>query len=295
MVRSMTGYGTGSCQTDNLSVVVEARAVNHRFFDLHLRIPREYLFLEPEVQQVVRGLVRRGRVELNVGIQASRRGDSPVDLDAARTYMEAAARLREELHVDDSLDLKTLLGLPGVVSNRDLRSLPAVEATAAAAELVVQSVRQALEGVIKMRELEGEALRKDLGQRLEDIAQNAKQIRALAPEVAIDYRQRLTARLAQIVPQDGVDAQRLAQEVALVAERCDVSEELTRLESHLDQFSDWMTSPNEVGKRMDFLLQEMQRETNTILSKTAHLEITRAGVAIKVEIEKLREQVQNVE
>jgi uncharacterized protein (TIGR00255 family) len=295
MVRSMTGYGTGSCQTDSLSVVVEARAVNHRFFDLHLRIPREYLFLEPEVQQLVRGLVRRGRVELNVGIQASRRGDSLVDLDAARTYMEAAARLREELQVNDSLDLKTLLGLPGVVNNRDLRSLPAVEATAAAGELVMQSVRQALEGVVRMRELEGEALRKDLGQRLEGIAQNAKQIRALAPQVVVDYRQRLSARLAQIVPQDGIDAQRLAQEVALVAERCDVSEELIRLESHLGQFSDWMTSPNEVGKRMDFLLQEMQREANTILSKTTHLEITRAGVAIKADIEKLREQVQNVE
>src|SRR4029453_6570101 len=106
MVRSMTGYGTGSCQTDNLSVVVEARAVNHRFFDLHLRIPREYLFLEPEVQQLVRGLVRRGRVELNVGIQASRRGDSPVDLDAARTYMEAAGRRRGELPVTHSFDQK---------------------------------------------------------------------------------------------------------------------------------------------------------------------------------------------
>jgi uncharacterized protein (TIGR00255 family) len=291
----MTGYGTGSCQTDDLSVVVEARAVNHRFFDLHLRIPREYLFLEPEVQQLVRGFVQRGRVELNVGIQASRRGDSLVDLDAARSYMEAAARLREELRVDDSLDVKTLLGLPGVVYSRDFRSLPAAEATAAAAELVIQSVRQALEGVIRMRELEGEALRKDLGQRLEGIAQNAKQIRALAPQVVTDYTQRLTARLAQIVLQDGIDPQRLAQEVALVAERCDVSEELTRLESHLDQFSGWMTSPNEVGKKMDFLLQEMQREANTILSKTTHLEITRAGVAIKADIEKLREQVQNVE
>jgi uncharacterized protein (TIGR00255 family) len=295
MVRSMTGYGTGSCQTDDLSVVVEARAVNHRFFDLHLRIPREYLFLEPEVQQLVRGLVRRGRLEVNVGIQTSRRGDSLVDVEAARAYMEAAARLREELHVDDSLDLRTLLSLPGVVYNRDSRSLPPVEANAAAGELVMQSVRQALEGVIRMRELEGEALRRDLGQQLEGIAQNAKQIRALAPQTVIDYRQRLTARLAQIVPQNGIDPQRLAEEVALVAERCDVSEELTRLESHLDQFSDWMTSSNEVGKRMDFLLQEMQREANTILSKTTHLEITRAGVAIKADIEKLREQVQNVE
>src|SRR5262245_6923386 len=122
MVRSMTGYGTGSCQTDEVSVVVEARAVNHRFLDLHLRIPREYLYLEPEVQQFVRSLVRRGRVEVNVGIQTVRRGDSLVDLEAARVYMEAAATLRAALQIDDSLDLKTLLGLPGVVSSREIRA-----------------------------------------------------------------------------------------------------------------------------------------------------------------------------
>jgi uncharacterized protein YicC (UPF0701 family) len=263
----MTGYGTGSCQTDDLSVVVEARAVNHRFFDLHLRIPREYLFLEPEIQQLVRSLVRRGRVELNVGIQATHRGDLLVDLDAARTYMAAAGRLREELQIDDSLDLKTLLGLPGVLANREFRSSSTIETDAGVGRIVLQSVRQALEGVVRMRDLEGEALQKDLKQHVENIAQNAKDIRALAPETVFD----------------------------LVAERCDVSEELTRLQSHLDQFSDWMTSPTEVGKKMDFLLQEMQREANTILSKTTHLEITRAGVAIKADIEKLREQVQNIE
>jgi uncharacterized protein (TIGR00255 family) len=295
MVRSMTGYGTGSCQTDEVSVVVEARAVNHRFFDLHLRIPREFLFLEPEVQQLVRSLVRRGRVEVNVGIQTVHRGDSLVDLEAARVYMEAAARLREALQIDDSLDLKTLLGLPGVVSSREIRPPAGAPGNSAVGKAVIQGVEQALAGVIRMRELEGEALRRDLRQQLDGIAHRTQQIREVAPQNVSEYRQRLSERLAQILPGNGVDPQRLAQEVALLAERSDVSEELTRLESHLDQFSDWMASTSEVGKRMDFLLQEMQREANTILSKTTHLEITRAGVAIKADIEKLREQVQNVE
>src|SRR4029453_11387979 len=150
MVRSMTGYGTGSCQTDNLSVVVEARAVNHRFFDLHLRIPREFLFLEPEVQQLVRSLVRRGRVEVNVGIQTVHRGDSLVDLEAARVYMEAAARLREALQIDDSLDLKTLLGLPGVFWSREIRPPAGAPGNSAVGKAVIQGVEQALAGVIRM-------------------------------------------------------------------------------------------------------------------------------------------------
>jgi uncharacterized protein (TIGR00255 family) len=295
MVRSMTGYGTGSCQTDEVSVVVEARAVNHRFFDLHLRIPREFLSLEPELQQLVRSLVRRGRVEVNVVIQTVHRGDSLIDFDAAGMYMEAAARLREVLQIDDSLDLKTLLGLPGVVSSREIRPAAGAPGNPAVGKAVIQGVEQALAGVIRMREQEGEALRRDLRQQLDGIAHGTQQIRELAPQNVSEYRQRLSERLAQILPTNGVDPQRLAQEVALLAERSDVSEELTRLESHLDQFSDWMASTSEVGKRMDFLLQEMQREANTILSKTTHLEITRAGVAIKADIEKLREQVQNVE
>jgi uncharacterized protein (TIGR00255 family) len=291
----MTGYGTGSCQTDEVSVVVEARAVNHRFLDLHLRIPREYLYLEPEVQQFVRSLVRRGRVDVNVGIQTVRRGDSLVDLEAARVYVEAAARLREALQIDDSLDLKTLLGLPGVVSSREVRPPDVGPGNSYIGKAVMQGLEQAVAGVVRMRELEGEALRRDLRQQLDAIAHRTQEIRKLAPQNVSEYRQRLTERVAQLLPENGVDPQRLAQEVALLAERSDISEEITRLESHLEQFSDWMTSSNEVGKRMDFLLQEMQRETNTILSKTTHLEITRAGVAIKADIEKLKEQVQNVE
>src|SRR5262249_15174287 len=152
---------------------------NHRFFDLHLRIPREYLFLEPEVQQLVRSSVRRGRVEVNVGIQAAHRGDSLIDLEAARTYVEAAARLSEALHIDDSLDLKTLLSLPGVLSGRELQPVAGRPVNSAVSEAVRQGVQQALAGLLSMRELEGEALRRDLGQQLEGIAQKAKQIREL--------------------------------------------------------------------------------------------------------------------
>src|SRR5262249_47190867 len=158
------------------------------------------------------------------------------------------ARLSEALHIDDSLDLKTLLSLPGVLSGRELQPVAGGPVNSAVSEAVRQGVQQALAGLLSMRELEGEALRRDLGQQLEGIAQKAKQIRELAPQDVSDYRQRLTERLAQVIPQNGIDPQRLAQEVALAAERCDVSEELTRLESHVDQFSEWMASASEVGK-----------------------------------------------
>ena len=295
MVRSMTGFGAATFQNGDTAVTVEVRTVNHRFLDLHVRMPRDYGSVEAEIHQCVRSLLTRGRVDINVNIQGSSQADLLLDPEVARKYLRAANKLKEEFHLEDSIDLRTLLTLPGVFRGQDGPNDEKPISDDAFRASVLQALREALDGVLRMRTREGEALVKDLRQHLENIQLKSEDVRKLAPTLALEYKQQLEARLAQLLPQTSLDASRLAQEVALLAEKTDISEELNRLESHLEQFSGWLDSSQEVGKKMDFLLQEMQREINTMLAKTSNMEVTRSAIAMKADIEKLREQVQNVE
>jgi uncharacterized protein (TIGR00255 family) len=295
MIHSMTGYGSVSLQKDGTTVAVEVRTGNHRFLDLHIRLAREYGFLEPEISQQIRDTLRRGRVDVAVAIQANIPAECLISVSAARSYIEAAARLRDEFHLGDSLDLKTLLTLPGVVVSQNLLSSEQVVAGAELRPVVFGGVRQALDTVLQMRRREGQVIESEMRGYLSSIREKVAPLRAHLPAALSEYRQRLEERLQYLLPQVAPDPQRLAQEVALLAEKSDVSEEITRLESHLDQYVDVLDGGREVGKKLDFLLQEMHREINTVLSKTGHLEVTRLGIAIKADIEKLREQVQNVE
>jgi uncharacterized protein (TIGR00255 family) len=291
MILSMTGYGNGSAQNDTASISVEIRTVNHRFLDMHIRLSREFLFLEGELQQMVRGTLDRGRVDINATIQKAGFSKFEVNHSLARSYMDAADRLREDLKINDSLDLKTLLSFPGILQNGD--AVPSDSGPLL--DLMKRSLRDALEGVLRMRRQEGEALRADMLQNLSLMEESAKHIRDLNANSAAEYFQKLRDRLAQLLPQGGIDPQRLAQEAALIADKCDVSEEITRLQSHIAQYLSLMDAKEKAGKKLDFLLQEMQREANTILSKSGNLEISSRAISIKTDIEKLREQVQNVE
>ncbi len=216
-----------------------------------------------------------------------------VNAAAVRSYLEAAARLRDEFHLVDTLDIKTLLSLPGVVGNAEADAEASPDR--GVLEPVLQGVRQALDAVVRMRGQEGEALRADMARHLESMRAKAAEIRDHVPAAVEEYGRKLRERLAQILPPNTVDPQRLAQEVALMADRSDISEEIARLDSHVEQYASMMDAGAQTGKKLDFLLQEMQREVNTILSKAGHLEITRLGIALKSDIEKLREQAQNVE
>lgn len=294
MIQSMTGYGTGSAQREGLSVTVEARTVNHRFLDMHVRVPREHAYLENEVQQIVRGALGRGRVDLTVTVRQEAPPDFVLNPAAVRAYLDAAAKIRDEFKFADSLDLKTLFGLPGVLINREngeARTGSEQDVLGA----VLESVRQAMDALVRMRAQEGQALRDDMTRHLQAMREKAGEIKTHAPAAVKEYGRKLQERLAQLLPQNGVDPQRVAQEVALMADRSDISEEIARMDSHLEQYAEIMRSGAQAGKKLDFLLQEMQREVNTILSKASHLEITRLGIALKSDIEKLREQAQNVE
>jgi len=291
MILSMTGYGIGSAQKDDASVTVEIKTVNHRFLDLHVRLAREFQFLEGEIQQMIRGMLDRGRVDVNTSIQSAGQSRFLVDDSLVRSYLEAANRLREELKLTDSLDLKTLLALPGVLQNGEITQVD----SGVLPDLIRSSMREALDCVLRMRRQEGEALRADMLRNVSGIEESARSIRELSRNASAEYLQKLRDRLAQLLPQGGIDPQRLAQEAALIADKCDISEEVARLESHIDQYKTLMDAKEKAGKKLDFLLQEMQREANTILSKSGNLEISRHAIAIKTDIEKLREQVQNVE
>ncbi len=292
MILSMTGYGTGSAQKEGASVSVEIKTVNHRFLDLHLRISLEYQFLEGEVQQQIRGALDRGRVDVNITVQNTAPSGFEFNTSLLKGYLEAAEKLRQEFHFQEALDLKTVLGLPGILQAKDTVQ---EQGSALIAELLHDGLKQALEGVLRMRKQEGEALRADMRRNLAVIEESTGRIRDLSSNAAGEHLRKLRDRIEQLIPQTGIDPQRLAQEAALIADKCDISEEVARLKSHIEQFYFLMDAREKAGKKLDFLLQELQREANTILSKSGNLEVSRLAIAIKTDIEKLREQVQNVE
>ncbi len=294
MILSMTGFGSSNCQEKEITVSVDVRTVNHRFLDLHVRLGREFASLEGEVQQLVRSMISRGRVDVNIVIRTTAPVELLIDSKIARGYLEASQKLREELSLADQIDLRTLLTLPGVLQDRDA-VLAEVETSNGLSAALNKSLREALASVVQMRESEGKALKADMLGYLDAIRRKNDQIREILPSTVEEYRARLEERLALLVPPKSLDPQRVAQEIAILVERCDISEEVARMGSHLEQYHQVMEAGKEVGKKMDFLLQEMQREVNTMLSKTGNLEITRLGIAVKADIEKLREQVQNVE
>jgi uncharacterized protein (TIGR00255 family) len=292
MILSMTGYGTGSAQKDDTAVSVEIRTVNHRFLDLHIRISREYLFLEGLIQKLVRKALTRGRVDVNATIQKAGGSEYVVNSGAVAGYLEAAARLKDEFNLQDSLDLRTLLNLPGVLKNDEAEQPDDSEELS---DLLKQGIQAALDGVLQMRRREGEALRLDMLQNLAAVEESTQRIQKLSAGAPAEYLEKLNGRMAQLLPREGLDPQRLAQEAALIADKCDISEEVSRLGSHIEQYRLLISSNEKAGKKLDFLLQELQREANTILSKSGNMEVAHNAIAIKTDVEKLREQVQNVE
>ncbi len=295
MIRSMTGYGAGYALENQRTVSVEIRSTNHRFLDLNIRIPREYSFLEAEIAQLLRASLRRGRIELHAAVQGPVPAESLLDMDVAAGFVGAAERLRERFHLEDALDLKTLMSLPGVVRNRDALRVPGQAVDGDVSRLLLECTREALQHLVAVREREGAALARTMRGSLEQVGAALAELRARMPRSVEKHRQRLAERLERLAPDIAVDPQRVAQEVALMAERSDFAEELVRLESHANEFGRLLQCEEPVGKELDFLIQEMQREINTTLAKSADLDITRPALAAKAEIERLREQVQNIE
>ncbi len=290
MLKSMTGYGKGTVTGENFTVTVDMRSVNNRNLDIHWRAPQDLAPLEIPLKKQVQAVLSRGRVDVNVSFQQT--GDTTFELNRPliRGYLEAIRVMRDEFGLSGEADLAALARLPNVLIAPSTNTL---------GDTVLQGIEaaltQALTALVAMRAVEGHELQKELLGRVDRIEKNVGIIEANAGSIADFYREKLQKRLSEVLDKAVVDETRLAQEVAYLAERCDISEEIARLKSHLVQLRELLGNDGEIGKKLDFLLQETNREANTILSKASELEICDAAIDIKTEVEKLREQSNNVE
>jgi len=296
-LRSMTGYANAQAIENGWSLRVSVRSVNHRFLDLHLRVPEGFEPIEPRIRQIIRERVRRGHLDVTLHYDLAGPAAVGVNREVAAAYLQAVNALRKEFDIETQPDLAAILRLPGVIGP------PAASLEEEMTRLesaVARCLLESLDKLDRMREDEANHLREEMSARLQGIANLAAQVEPLAERARPAFARRLELRLKELLGEAPLDPARIAQEAAVAAERSDVSEELSRLRSHVQQFESLLSGASDVGKKLDFLLQEMQRESNTLLSKTPgneaeSLEITRLGLEIKSEIEKLREQVQNIE
>ena len=291
-MQSMTGYGRSEVRHAHLALTVEARSVNHRYLDISLRYPRLYAPLEARMKQRVSAYFTRGRIDITLVQQenSDTRRALLLDHTLAQQYYDALQRLQESLHLPGTIDLSLMAGLRDVFK---------VEESAADVEsdwdLIAQGLDTALQALHSMRRQEGEALSRDFHLRLQVMAQQIQSIRQRVPQVVVEYRQRLEQRVKELFAQFELDPNRVAQEAILFAERADITEELTRLEAHMQAFTRLLSSSEAVGRKIEFLVQEMHREVNTIGSKSNDTAISHSVIELKSELERMREQIQNIE
>lgn len=291
MIKSMTGYGRGQVDVNGLSFSVEIKAVNHRYCDINIKSPRLLVSLESEIKKQVSAVLRRGKIDLFISQEhtAQLSNKPSIDKQVAAAYLEAFR------------DLKEISGLSGDISLEFLASQKDVlvlkDAEFAREDLwncLSLAIKNALDSIQEMRQKEGAATQVDMENRLTLLSQSIVLIEQSAALVPIEWQQKLRERLARL-QENGGDPQRIAQEIAIFADRCDISEEITRINSHLGQFRDLLQQQEPVGRQLDFLVQELNREANTMGSKSNDATLTRHVVSLKAELEKIREQVQNIE
>jgi uncharacterized protein (TIGR00255 family) len=297
---SMTGYAQARAETTDLALRVSVKSVNHRFLDLKMRMPEGLEQYEPRLRQVVRERIHRGHVEIQVIAEPRTAATVQVNQELVKAYLRAAEALRQETRAAADVDVVALLRLPGVISGLGVAAPQSEESQEQLGRALEDCLRDALGKLDEMRRAEGAHLIDELRARLAGIEAESDQVRVLAEALRPAFAKRLDARLKELLSGASLEPARLAQEAAILAERSDVSEELQRLRSHVSQFGNLLGGAGEMGKKLDFLLQEMHREANTLLSKTPGVDtealtITGLALEIKSDIEKLREQVQNIE
>ncbi len=291
MVRSMTGYGRAQRTADGRDITVEIRSVNHKYFEFSFRSPRSCAYMEDRVRALLQKSISRGKVECFISVGSDKSsGEVAVDMGLAKGYVDALRSLSRELKLKDDLRLSSLLEFHDIFS---------VEKETYDEETlwkdVSLAVGDALSAFMDMREAEGEKLAADVNGRAKSVLDMVSRIEVRSPEIVSAYRERLTAKIAEILADRNVDEARILTEAAVFADKIAVDEETVRLRSHVSQLETMLLAGGPVGRKLDFLLQEMNREANTIGSKNSDLEITGIVVELKSELEKIREQIQNIE
>ena len=298
MIKSMTGFGRGRYEGNTFACTVEIKSVNHRFLDPHVRLPSELSELELLIRRWIQNRIKRGRIDLILTVEKNETLSFGLNPSVLQAYLSAFEQLRTNFGIHGEIDPVQLLRTPGILNLESVNlSGEALDVTQKGIEQAVQAALQALDA---MRGEEGKALCSDILRRLQIIETEASSIKSMTVGALSSYQERLQIRLGELLKGAPLDPARVVQEAAFYVERSDISEELTRLESHVEQSRGLLTNGQDVGKTMDFLLQEMNREATTILSKTTGMvgggmDISNKAILIKSEIEKIREQAQNLE
>lgn len=293
MLKSMTGYGKGQCESELYRIKVEIKSVNHRYLDINVKLPRYLIYLEESIKKTVKDYLNRGKVDVFINFEFINVSsvDVKVDLPLARSFKAALEELKEELQIEDSIRLSNLLSVSDILrtEKRDLDD-----------DLVWDtlntSLKDALEQISEMRIFEGDQLKEDMLTKLDSIESIILSVEERSPLVVDEYRTKLNDRINNLLEDKSlIDPDRLAMEVAIYADKSSIDEEITRLRSHISQFKEILTQDGGVGRKLDFLIQEFNREVNTIGSKSSDSKLVSFVVELKSEVEKIREQVQNIE
>ncbi|MGN1133196.1 MAG: YicC/YloC family endoribonuclease [Oscillospiraceae bacterium] len=292
MIKSMTGFGRERIVNESREITVEIKSVNHRYFDFYAKTPRAYGYLDEKLKELTKNKISRGKVEVSVSIvnQEGVNADIEINKELAKGYYNALESLKDEIPVEDDLSLSSFMRLPDiftVVKKTDDEETIWNE--------VKDVAETALERFVQMRVVEGEKMYNDISSRLDFLENAVTIIEEKAPESVKAYENRLYTKLKEVLEDKNIDEQRIITEAAIFSDKVAVDEETVRLRSHISQFRDLLKSDEPVGRKIDFLIQEMNREVNTTGSKVQDLEITKLVVDMKAEIEKIREQIQNVE
>lgn len=292
MIKSMTGFGREQGIIDGYEILVEIRSVNHRYFEFSSRIPRSFGYLDEKLKSLLSERISRGKVEVSVTIYKTEGAEAEIEvnLDIAGGYVDALRKANETLELTDDLALSSIMRLPDVFK---------IEKVQDDEEVIWNAVKQicsgALDKFIDMREVEGVKMYDDISSRLDFIEEKTCEIEKLSPQITANYESRLYSKIKDTLGEKDIDEQRILTEVAIFADKTAVDEETVRLHSHISQFRELINSSEPVGRKLDFLVQELNREVNTIGSKGQDLSVTKTVVDLKAEIEKIREQIQNIE
>lgn len=291
MIKSMTGYGKSSLSINSREYQVEIKTVNHKYIDVNIKMPRIISYLEEDVRKLVVSKIKRGKVDIQISFEnySQDGNDVKINTELAQIYIQSLRKLAEAENLSSNIEVTEITKLPDVLtikSNLDENETK---------EELLQVVNEAIDKLIQMRKIEGEKISKDILDKIARIEQKNEEIFSLSTGLIEEYVVKLEARVKELLKTEEIDKSRLMQEVVIYADKCSVEEEVTRLRSHIYQLRYLINSEEPIGKKMDFLIQEMNRETNTIGSKANNLEITNTVVDIKTILEDIREQIQNIE
>ncbi len=292
MVKSMTGYGRCEVDRDDRKVSVEIKSVNHRYLELGVKIPRKLNYLDNDIRALARDYAKRGKVDIFVSYENLGEDDENIKYNAtlAKEYYDAFAQVSEDLNIENDVKTSYIMRSPDVITIES-----ADEDEDAVKDIVLEACKGAFEQFVKSRENEGERLTEDVIVKLQNIKRNVDLIEEKSPIIVEEYRTKITEKINELLDDSQIDESRIAQEVTMFADKVSVDEEIVRLKSHVEAMIDTFNLQDEIGRKLDFITQEMNREANTTLSKTTDKEISEIAITLKTDIEKVREQIQNIE